>query len=1234
MKLKKTLALAAVGTLCATAAVAQTVGKPTFVYPKFSDSSVAQALSDNGKYALVYGSTTEYVGNSNARLLDVEKGTYTVIKTGKESDSKAVGKYVVADVTDDGNIVVGAFGGSTGEDDYYGKPGYWTASTKAWTELPLPSFASNAWPAAVTPDGHYAVGYAAGAANNDYGSMWRGVLWDLTTNSIVSVDNLPTMTKDYGDFEMFTSISPDARYLVFYGNQSTEPQGYIIDRTTGKSVKFGKDGSNVPDDFLQLEIAPVLSPNGKWAAATIRTTNDDLYPLLYNMETGEYTYYNSNADNDMMVAAVDNDGHIIGCNPSSTPTREWHIMYGNVWYDFSLILSQRYGISYSDFTGFENTGGICGMSTDGRVFCSMVYPFGESYVVTLPETISEACDNIDLLNTFTATPAEGAAFTWMETVELLFTQDIAVAGKKTAAGLYDKDGKLVRNSIGFTVDALNSKKLVVTFRATKMDDGADYTVKIPAGTVTLAKNANSTNKDITLTYRGRGERPVSVIKTFPAANAELARLDNSSNFVTLTYDALVSVTDTASASLVQVTDGEEKTVATLNVAASDSLIGIYPSATQYLYKGSTYKVVLKAGSVTDRSGYKTSANEEYTVSYVGTYERQLSTDDATLFSDNFNNTSQSRATWMLYEGDHNTPVSEMSGMAFDADNTPWNFTLRESSTSDDNFAGSHSMYTPAGQSDDWMVIPQLNIPDAYCTLTFDAQSYKDDKTDKLNIVIWQSDQNINSLSAETIAKMKNDGDINTYTLNIGETEDGADGEWTSYKIDLAKYAGKNIYIGFWNNNEDQSAIFVDNVLVKRNLKYLLSLTNPASVVNKTEQSIAGTLTINSETDTYNSVTLTLKDGEGSVIDTYTRSGLSLTKDSKHEFAFSKPLPLTVGETNTFSVGVQLDSYTDNVSSTIKNLAFEPMKRVVLEENTGITCQNCPLGILAIENLEKLYGEQFIPVSIHGYTGDPYGSGLSGYVSYLGLSAAPTARIQRGSIISSPMAQAENGYVFSNGTDLWQDLVAEALNVPADMELSVSGSTKDESTNQLKVSLTVKAALNLRNQYLNVFVVAMEDGILANQYNNCYNMTDPIFGDWGKDGKYGTAVVQNVPQYDMVRSYYGSFTGSNVGFPQSLKAGEESTVTLDLDYPDQITVPMNGKLVFMLFDGNTGELVNAVKARLADLDPTDISTVDSSDQSDNTIVARYTLDGRQISTPQKGINIVRYANGKTAKVVVK
>lgn len=35
-----------------------------------------------------------------------------------------------------------------------------------------------------------------------------------------------------------------------------------------------------------------------------------------------------------------------------------------------------------------------------------------------------------------------------------------------------------------------------------------------------------------------------------------------------------------------------------------------------------------------------------------------------------------------------------------------------------------------------------------------------------------------------------------------------------------------------------------------------------------------------------------------------------------------------------------------------------------------------------------------------------------------------------------------------------------------------------------------------------------------------------------------------------------------------------------------------------------------------------------------VVARYTLDGQLLSAPQKGINIVKYADGRTAKVLVK
>lgn len=264
------------------------------------------------------------------------------------------------------------------------------------------------------------------------------------------------------------------------------------------------------------------------------------------------------------------------------------------------------------------------------------------------------------------------------------------------------------------------------------------------------------------------------------------------------------------------------------------------------------------------------------------------------------------------------------------------------------------MYSPAGTSDDWLIIPQLTIPDAFTTLSFKAQSYLEGKKDVLKVVVWAQDENINYFSSDNISDMKRGGDVTEFELNIGDTEDGLDGEFTDYQISLAKYAGKKVYIGFWNNNTDQSCIFLDSVLVRRNLKYLMTLNNAQSVVGKESIKMSGSVIVNSDIDTYKSVMLTLKDSEGKVIDTFSKTGLSLKKGDKCAFDFEKPLPLTIGEINKYTIGVKLDDYTDEMKGTVKSLKFEPVKRVVLEENTGFTCQFCPLGILALERLTKLY----------------------------------------------------------------------------------------------------------------------------------------------------------------------------------------------------------------------------------------------------------------------------------------
>ena len=1129
--------------LCATLAFSATAtaqtseGKPKFVYGRFSDNTIFMALSDNGKWALCTGGQNDQRINGVNHLVNVETGKDETVKWSDETETDAIGKHWATDVSDDGEIVVGGFDGKhTVDGEYMGKLGYWRRSTGKWTELkPLDGYYG--FLTSVTADGHYAWAELHENTTNLYLQKRYRLKYDLTTGDTIGKPIVIRNVSEDPDEDIPSYANAAARRSsvtpAYYG------WGDILRNTSATSWSDRLAGKN---------------PNARIG------------------EDGSGSIY----------CGTDDYGSIFLCEPEASPSREWKVQVDGIWYNFDEILKQSYGIDYYTYTGFDCTGTPMGISRDGSVIAAFISPIADSYVVTLPEPISVLCNRIDLLKSYTTTPAEGAAFTYMETMRINFSQEITPLGKKNCALLKDKDGKTVGKSIGFAADKANANQLVVTFMAETLKDGEEYHVVIPAGSVALAGNNTKTNRtDIDVKYYGRKKAPVACKSVYPEEHSQLARIDNSSNSVIMTFDAMVAVTDTASANLVEVDDEGEKVIAKLNVVAQDSMVAVVPASTQYLYLNKNYKVVLNAGAVTDLIGTKGTGNEKTEINYHGTYEREVSTDDATLFYEDFNVIANSLTHLMRYEGDHNTPTDEMLGWEFDKDNQPWNFSIRESTSSANYCAASTSMYKPAGQSDDWMVTPQLTIPDKYCTLTFLGQSYDEDKDDHVKVVIYTSDANITNLNAVAIANMKNKGDIYDFKLNMGDTQDGLDGEWTRYTIDLAKYSGKKIYIGFWNNNKNQSAIFIDDIEVKRNLKYLIAMTTPSSVVKKDQVDVAGRLTINDDA-TYKNITLTLNDAQGNVVDTDVHEGVNLTKGQSVRFSFSKPLPLTVAEINNYTIGIQLDDYTDVFKSSIKDLAFEPVKRVVLEENTGTTCPNCPLGILAIENLEKFYGDQFIPVSLHTYQGDPYGNGLSAYKSALGLSAAPSALINRSDRAYFPMTQNDDGdYVFSFRNGLWQDIVAQELNTPADVELSVSDLTHNESTDKLDLNINVTSALNLTNQFYSVFAVALEDSIQAQQENNSYAIQDPALGPWGKGGEYAVygSAGPTIYHNDVVRTYYGDVDGTSIRLPQTMTAGKTETYPLNLTYPSQIENIKHGKLVLMLFDANKQKVLNSVRVSL-------------------------------------------------------
>ena len=469
-------------------------------------------------------------------------------------------------------------------------------------------------------------------------------------------------------------------------------------------------------------------------------------------------------------------------------------------------------------------------------------------------------------------------------------------------------------------------------------------------------------------------------------------------------------------------------------------------------------------------------------------------------------------------------------------------------------------------------------------LTFDAQSYCFFATDNLKVYVYESKNVYNTLNKTIIDDIRANGDlIYDEVLSPGEDEEGLEGDWDNITLQLDKYAGKEVYIAFVNNNTDASAIFLDNIQVIRDLSFLTTFVNSDRVVAKNGIIISGNIAISSEIDTYNSISLTLRDADDTVIEVIGEDNITLAKGDVYPFSFTKELPLTIGERNKYSVIVKLDNEESTIAGAISSLSFEPVKKIVVEEFSGRDCPNCPLGLVAMENLERTYPGRVIPVLIRTYGSDPHGTGMASYTSFLGLSAAPTARINRGGI-ESPMVAANGKYLFSGAgyvdsntgqpITTWYDIAVQEMSKPADADINFT-SVYDKANNRANVSATVRSALNLENTPINIFAVLLEDKLETYQQNNLSSSEDENLGEWGKGGIYGSPYVFGYIINDVARSTYGiTYNGTGNLIPSTLNSGEEYPVTVSVGIPETVAVPENCKVVLMLIDPGTGSVINA------------------------------------------------------------
>lgn len=343
---------------------------------------------------------------------------------------------------------------------------------------------------------------------------------------------------------------------------------------------------------------------------------------------------------------------------------------------------------------------------------------------------------------------------------------------------------------------------------------------------------------------------------------------------------------------------------------------------------------------------------------------------------------------------------------------------------------------------------------------------------------------------------------------------------------------------------------------------------------------------------------------------------------------SHEVVLTITKVN----GAANEASSKSASGTNITLSRALNKASVVEEFTGTTCGWCPRGHVGMKNLREQFGDQFIGIAIHQY--DPKDPMYNANYAALGFSGAPSCMINRDGSAVDPY--------YGSSTSIANDFSASLEDLP-ELGVTVTGQWSEDST-QVLATANVEALVS--GNY-NIDFVLVGDSLgstgsawkQTNYYSSAYaSSTGLSKSQLPDDLKFlwtaGSSWVTTFNDVLLASSYVST---NNKATLDPLTADQTTTSNYTLTFPTKAALVKGIKkqyvyVVAIVSDPTTGAIINAAKAPLLPC-PSGIQNVNN-ENSASVEVARYTLNGQRISAPVKGVNIVKYANGKTVKEIVK
>jgi len=192
----------------------------------------------------------------------------------------------------------------------------------------------------------------------------------------------------------------------------------------------------------------------------------------------------------------------------------------------------------------------------------------------------------------------------------------------------------------------------------------------------------------------------------------------------------------------------------------------------------------------------------------------------------------------------------------------------------------------------------------------------------------------------------------------------------------------------------------------------------------------------------------------------------------------------------------------------------PFRKVLLEDITGHTCNNCPTAADVAKSLKNLYGDALVVVGVHAtvfaepgaapYTADLRTTAGEEYATTFGVGSLPVGLVSR-----KPF---NNAVLVDYGS--WSPAVASLINTPADVEVLIDTVAYTSGTNSIAFEVKVVPVNTLPGNY-NLTIYLTEDSVVSPQIDNRFTppdildyvhrhvLRDNINGTWGEPVGAGT-----------------------------------------------------------------------------------------------------------------------------------